>query len=180
MSDQLPKRSVKINYFNPREENSNQFVKSQVDYYSNQFDMIDEPVIFGVTSSTVKETTLERIERKLDEYRKEVDSRNQLIYNKERELSSLREELASVLEDNTAIQEQVDILRDIQKGHVIHKRLEKYSLGAFIFFAISFLSRVFLNEIIVQPFWNSVGLFFSFGFLLMSWLLGLDWKDRIK
>lgn len=78
------------------------------------------------------------------------------------------------------LQVKLNILRTLQEENLSHKLLGRYSFSFFVFFSASMLSRLILDVTIVQPLWNFVGLFFSFGFLLMSWAMGFDWDKKMK
>lgn len=119
----------------------------------------------------ITETSLERIERKLDELRKEVATRDDII-EQTKQLLNHQEEM------NYSLQEKISILRSMQESNVPHKRLAKYSVVFLMFFIFSFLSRIFFNVTVVMPFWNNLGLLLSFGFFVMSLAMRIDWKQK--
>jgi hypothetical protein len=120
----------------------------------------------------VKETSLERIERKIDDLRKEVATRDDVI-------AQTKQILDHQEEINKSLQEKLNILRSMQESNVPHRRLAKYSIVFVMFFLFSFISRIFFDVIIVTSFWNNLGLLLSFGFFVMSLAMGLDWKQKI-
>jgi hypothetical protein len=123
--------------------------------------------------SEVQESSLERIERKIDNLRQEVATRDDIIKQTELLLNQQKEL-------NTELENKLEILRSMQEANVPHKRLAKLSLAFFVFFALSFLSDVILNVTIVTPSWNNVGLLCSFSFLMMAFLMSKDWADLIN
>lgn len=119
----------------------------------------------------IQETSLERIERKLDDLRKEVATKEDIISQTNLLLDDHKQMVAN-------LEKKVKILRSMQKANLPHKKLAKYSFSAFTFFTISFLANSIFSVKIVTPFWNNMGLLFSFGFLIMAWAMGLDWKEK--
>jgi len=115
------------------------------------------------------DTTLERLERKLDALRNEVARREDIIAQK-------NEILASLEHVNESLTSKLDTLRKMQANNVAHKRLARYSLMFFGFFSFSFVVRLFTDTVVVDPFWNDVGLLISFAFYVMSFFMKLDWK----
>lgn len=71
------------------------------------------------------------------------------------------------------------LLMELEK-HLPHKILFKNSLLVFLFFSFCFLINIFFNTPILTPFWNTLGLFFSFGFIVMSILLKQDYLTLLK
>lgn len=122
---------------------------------------------------SIIETSQERMERKIDTLLREVATREDII-NQTQVLIREQERTSANL------QEKLEILRSMQESNVPHKRLAKYSLSFFIFFAFSFLSKLVFDIVIITPLWNNIGLIFSFGFLAMAIAMGIDWKEKIK
>lgn len=120
----------------------------------------------------VVETSLERIERKIDALTREVATKDSIIEQTNILLGNQQR-----LNDELLVKLQT--LRSMQENNVAHKRLIRYSTVFLAFFSISFIARIFLNITIVAEFWNNVGLLVSFGFLIMAWALGKDWKREI-
>lgn len=119
------------------------------------------------------ETSLERIERKIDELRKEVATKEDII----KQTQALLDHQKS---NNKELLNKLEILRSLQISNVPHKRLARISFAFFSFFAISFLSYIVFDIVIVTPFWTNIGLLFSFLFLLMSLAMKIDWSELIK
>jgi hypothetical protein len=140
-------------------------------YISQEPETSDELLLFPHRIIT-KETSLERIERKIDSLMRDVATRDDLIA-----------QTTTLLENQKILNEELIIklqtLRTLQINNVAHKRLARYATIFLVFFSISFLMRIFVNITVVTPFWNNVGLLLSCGFLLMSWALKKDWKNDV-
>ena len=88
-------------------------------------------------------------------------------------------QLESQIKQNDELRSKLQILRELQVNNIAYKRLARYSSMFMAFFSIAFLARIFLNITVVTPFWNNIGLFLSFGFLLMALALRKDWKNEV-
>ena len=121
----------------------------------------------------IQETTLERLVNQIEKLQGTVATKQDII-NQTNELLKFHEQ------ENTKLISKIGILREMQEANVPHKLLARFSLAFFAFFSISFLSRIMLNVVVVQPFWNNIGLIFSFGFLLMAVAMGQDWRTILR
>lgn len=105
------------------------------------------------------ETTLERQERRIEMFQSEIARRDAII---------------------ASLKSKCKTLERLQANSVTHKRLARYSLMFFVLFAFSLLVRVFTDTMVVEPFWNVVGLLLSSAFYLMSVLMGNDWRRLVS
>jgi len=119
------------------------------------------------------EVSQERMEGKIDELMDKVATREDLV-EKTNQLLQYQQQA------NESLQNKIEILRSMQEANVPHKKLAKYAFAFLTFFSFSFLSEVFFDVTIITHFWNNLGLFFSFGFLVMSFLMGIDWQEQLK
>ena len=126
------------------------------------------------------ERQLRRIEQKTDdvleamgEYHKEE------MEHTEAQTRRLLARLAGLERDNKALAAKLDTLRRMQASNVAHKRLARYSVMFFTFFSFAFVVRLFTDTVIVEPFWNDVGMLASSSFYVMSLFMKLDWKRAL-
>jgi len=167
-------RGRKKNGFNLVEKGDDFFLtnrESMLEFY----DQSNKGIVIGAYyhPKVVKETSLERIERKIDNLRIEVATKDDVIAQT-KQLLSHQEEM------NKSLEEKITVLRSMQESNVPHKRLAKYSIVLLVFFIVSFISRIFFDVIIVTQLWNNLGLLLSFGFFIMALAMGIDWKKQIK
>lgn len=119
-----------------------------------------------------QETSLERIERKLDKLRTEVATKDDL-------LRQTNELLVNQKQLNLELKDKIDILRDIQYSNIAYKRLARYSTSFLLFFTFTYLVDVLVGTSIIDPFWNSIGLILSSGFLFMAAAMRFDWNKYV-
>lgn len=97
------------------------------------------------------------------------------------EMINIDVSLISRLRDrNHVLEAKIQKLRELQQSNLPHRRLAKYGFLGFGFFLAAFISRLVFDELIVVPFWNNVGLFFSFGLILMSRAMAIDWHEKLR
>lgn len=155
--------------------------KLDLEDYISAISKIREPSILssydyrtrGFTRDTALRVSQERMERKIDELIGVVATREDVV-------EQVNQLLQYQQEANTVLQEKIEILRLMQAANVPHKRLARYASAFLTFFIFSFVSDLFFNVTIVTRFWNNLGIFISFGFLLMAFAMGIDWQEHLK
>ena len=98
------------------------------------------------------------------------------IFEKYNELSSkLEKKEAEIKAKNELINELTNYLMRF----LPHKTVFKTSSYFIALFSFSILSYLIFGVKIMEPFWATLGLFISGGFLVMSHCMFLDWKKKV-
>jgi uncharacterized coiled-coil protein SlyX len=134
--------------------------------YWNELDAIELTANCFVIGAPLQETSLERFQNTITGLNLQLIEKNKELENQKNQIAELKNKL--------------ETLRDLQKRNLPYKKLAKYSLLTFIFFSISFIIEEIIDIVLVTRFWNSIGLFFSFGFLLMALGMRKDWSKEVK
>lgn len=61
-----------------------------------------------------------------------------------------------------------------------HQRASRTSVYFIVLFSFSLLSHLVFGVQIIKPFWATLGLLISSGFLVMSYFMFLDWKNGVS
>jgi len=121
------------------------------------------------------ELTRSFIADKIDALASELAKKEDLIKAKDEIILNIKHEAE---ENRKLLIQQIEELRKELKRFLPYKRAFKVSLYFTLLFLFSFFTNTFLNIEIIKPFWETLGLFISGSFLLMSYFLYLDWNKR--
>jgi len=121
------------------------------------------------------ELTRSFISDKIDTLSSELAKKEDLIKTKDEIILNIKNEAE---ENRKLLIQQIEELRKELKRFLPYKRAFKVSLYFTLLFLFSFFTNTFLNIEIIKPFWETLGLFISGSFLLMSYFLYLDWNKR--
>lgn len=121
------------------------------------------------------EITRQYISEKIEKLSSELAKKDELLKSKHEILLKIEDEFQ---QNKLALENEVNNLKNHLVKYLPHKRSFKTSLYFVILFLSFIFSELFFNVKIMETFWATLGVSVSFGFLIMSYFLFIDWKNR--
>lgn len=123
------------------------------------------------------EHTRKYIAEKIDGFVDELASKDDIIKAKSEIITKMSEEAEEIKQ---SMEGQISDLKRNLLRFLPYKRTFKVAFYFNIFFSFSILSKFTLGVTIVETFWALLGLTVSAGFLLMSYIMFLDWNKDTR